>query len=621
MQHLEHLPPEAKMTNSGVIGWAIDLVQCDELYLPAFSYAFGSTLVVKDLPSGRRYLGRYRMVTLQGDLLEKSGAMTGGSSPRESGIHFGVEDNAKAQQLAQQMQSLEKRVDGLKTNIDELKKEISGTEDELDRMKSEWAQVRASEEIEDNSLKVVKEQIESGKLKLTEMARQRDQLEQNFKQFSSEIITLDRQLHKLNDSLALEGARVKDAGLESLINESQELEYERKRLEVNLRNIESSKSEFQKGVEAVKGSIAKGEDEIVQAQGQIVSLKEQIIEQDRSLTESRKVVKFLEGEIAKLQAQIDELEKSKTELSNSLLKLTKKKTEATESLKRLSEDIADGKIKLLDLEERLAALKQEVLSSEIQELEENDIELELKRHAQNLTEDQVKQELDKIERKMTALEPVNMKAIDEFNEVFERLREVKERCEGLSAERDEIEKRIASYHDHKMRSFFEAYNDVNKHFQDIFAELSFGHGELLLENQEDPFKGGLIIQARPRNKKMQRLESMSGGEKSLTALSFIFALQWHNPAPFYAFDEVDMFLDGLNAERLSKMVKKQSSLAQFIVVSLRKPMIQSSERAIGVFLGKDGFSKVAGMKSKEEIIQKHESSQLNKAEDVLMVQA
>jgi chromosome segregation protein len=108
---------------------------------------------------------------------------------------------------------------------------------------------------------------------------------------------------------------------------------------------------------------------------------------------------------------------------------------------------------------------------------------------------------------------------------------------------------------------------------------------------------------------MQRLESMSGGEKSLTALSFIFALQWHNPAPFYAFDEVDMFLDGLNAERLAKMVKKQSTLAQFVVVSLRKPMIQASERAIGVCLGRDGFSKVAGMRSKDEIIKESEKQE------------
>ncbi len=94
---------------------------------------------------------------------------------------------------------------------------------------------------------------------------------------------------------------------------------------------------------------------------------------------------------------------------------------------------------------------------------------------------------------------------------------------------------------------------------------------------------------------MQRLESMSGGEKSLTALAFVFSFQRYMPAPFYAFDEVDMFLDGINAEKLAHMVKRQSGAAQFIVVSLRKPMLQHSDRTVGVTQKRDGISKVTGV--------------------------
>ncbi|MDJ0626047.1 MAG: chromosome segregation protein SMC [Candidatus Caenarcaniphilales bacterium] len=597
--NFDNLPQEAKVQSSGIIGWAVDLVQCDDIYWPAFAYCFGTTLVVKDLNCGRRLMGRYRMVTLQGDLLEKSGAMTGGSSPRDSGVHFGHEDNAKAQELVKQVESLEKRLSLLKSSINDLKQEISSTEEELDVMKSEWASLKASEEVEGKSLKDLREQASQNKAKLSQYAHEREQLELKIKQSHYEIRDIDKQIQKMSDSLAREGARVKDSGLEDLINNSQELEYEKKRLEANLRNTESSKSELLKNIEIIRGGIYRGEEEIEQAKAQVITLKQQIADQETSLNEARKTVQELEGIFDKLQAEIEKLESNKEKLSTDLLELAQKRTEATESLKHLSQEIADRKVKLLDIEERLANLRQEVLSSEIKDLEEQDIEEEMRRFSENLSLDDVRSELDKIEKKMTSLEPVNMKAIDEFNEVYEKLNEIKTKCDNLVAEKEEIERRINNYSDHKLKSFFEAFDDVNKHFREIFAELSFGNGELILENREDPFKGGLVIQARPRNKKMQRLESMSGGEKSLTALSFIFALQWHNPAPFYAFDEVDMFLDGLNAERLSKMVKKQSSLAQFIVVSLRKPMIQASERAIGVFLGKDGFSKVAGMKSKE----------------------
>ena len=142
----------------------------------------------------------------------------------------------------------------------------------------------------------------------------------------------------------------------------------------------------------------------------------------------------------------------------------------------------------------------------------------------------------------------------------------------------------------------EAFDAINLNFQDIFAELSHGHGRLELENPENPFQGGLIIRAQPRDKKMQRIEALSGGEKSLTALSFVFAFQRFAPAPFYAFDEVDMMLDGSNAERLARMVKRQSNSAQFVVVSLRRPMIENADHAIGVSLRSDGYFRVVGIK-------------------------
>lgn len=135
-----------------------------------------------------------------------------------------------------------------------------------------------------------------------------------------------------------------------------------------------------------------------------------------------------------------------------------------------------------------------------------------------------------------------------------------------------------------------------KNFQSIFAILSDGDGFLQLENPEDPFSSGLNLVAHPKGKPVQRLASMSGGEKSLTALSFIFALQRYRPSPFYAFDEVDMFLDGANVERLARMIKQQSQQAQFIVVSLRRPMIESAERTIGVTQARGAYTQVLGIK-------------------------
>ncbi|MEY3066768.1 MAG: chromosome segregation protein, partial [Cyanobacteriota bacterium] len=130
----------------------------------------------------------------------------------------------------------------------------------------------------------------------------------------------------------------------------------------------------------------------------------------------------------------------------------------------------------------------------------------------------------------------------------------------------------------------------------IFAQLSEGDGYLEIDNPEDPFTSGLNLIAHPKGKPVQRLTSMSGGEKSLTALSFIFALQKYRPSPFYAFDEVDMFLDGSNVERLARMIKSQTEQAQFIVVSLRRPMMEASQRTIGVTQARGAYTQVLGIK-------------------------
>ncbi len=188
-----------------------------------------------------------------------------------------------------------------------------------------------------------------------------------------------------------------------------------------------------------------------------------------------------------------------------------------------------------------------------------------------------------------------MLAIEEYDRVKTRFDILQQRRSTLSDEREAIINKLEKYDQMKKEAFLATFSEVNKNFQSIFAELSRGDGELLLENPEEPLSGGMTIKARPAGKPFHRLEAMSGGEKSLTALSFIFSIQMFRPAPFYAMDEIDMFLDGANVERVAKLIKKISSEAQFIVVSLRKPMILQSRYTVGVTMQENNISSVTGI--------------------------
>ena len=188
-----------------------------------------------------------------------------------------------------------------------------------------------------------------------------------------------------------------------------------------------------------------------------------------------------------------------------------------------------------------------------------------------------------------------MLALEQYEKNQERLKELSDKLSTLEGERTELLLRVENFTTLRFRAFKESFDAVNVNFQNIFATLSDGDGYLKLEDPNNPFNGGLTLVAHPKGKAVQRLSSMSGGEKSLTALSFIFALQRYRPSPFYAFDEVDMFLDGANVEKLSKMIQKQAQQAQFIVVSLRRPMIEAAQRTIGVTQAKGAYTQVLGI--------------------------
>jgi chromosome segregation protein len=200
-----------------------------------------------------------------------------------------------------------------------------------------------------------------------------------------------------------------------------------------------------------------------------------------------------------------------------------------------------------------------------------------------------------LQRRMEALEPVNMLALEELERLETRLAELEDRLAVLSSEREELLLRIETVATLRQEAFMEAFQAVDGHFRTIFAGLSDGEGHLQLENPEHPLEGGLTLVAHPRGKAVRRLAAMSGGEKSLTALSFLFALQRFRPSPFYALDEVDSFLDGVNVERLAGLIAAQAGDAQFLVVSHRRPMIAAATRTIGVTQARGAHTQVVGL--------------------------
>ena len=186
-----------------------------------------------------------------------------------------------------------------------------------------------------------------------------------------------------------------------------------------------------------------------------------------------------------------------------------------------------------------------------------------------------------------------MLSLDHYRLEAERFGEIKKHRKQLKEEVRRLESLETKISDKKENKFMGVYNHIGESFKTSFKEIT-GGGEawLVLENEDSPFEGGVTIKARMPKKKLYPVEALSGGEKSLVSMAFIFAIQGYDPSPFYLLDEPDQNLDGVNTEHIGRAIALQSSFAQFLVVSLHHAALREAENVIGVFMGDDGVSRL-----------------------------
>jgi chromosome segregation protein len=574
----------------GFIDLAVRLVRCAPRYEKIFAYVFGNTLVFEDLDSARLHLGKHRLVTLAGDLLETSGAMTGGSQPSRAGIHFGQTNPKDSQEVNEIKQRLGDIEQILARNEQLLAERISQV-DKLTQEVNETKQITR-----ESQLKL--EQLERD---IKRLAEQKDSLESQIEQQQKDLVRAEERLEKLGQEIPL--------------RESQLLEEQEKLRELEQSNTHSEWQQIQ--------GVIQEQEKLVQQQESLLRQSEVQL-QDLGLQKEKSAEKLMQTQarLEELNGQRDSYEQQQEGLILEIEELERKIQETDILLQEILQKLGETKINRDNQEKHLKSLENEhqqmtwqleklqssyaekqnqiaeVMEREIPEFIPEEVGEALQNAPEELGEflDKLQQEIRQIQKRLEAMEPVNMLALEEYEKNQERLTELAEKLQTLEGERTELLLRVENFTSLRYRAFKEAFDAVNENFQSIFSALSDGDGYLQLEDPSDPFQGGLTLVAHPKGKPVQRLSSMSGGEKSLTALSFIFALQRYRPSPFYAFDEVDMFLDGANVEKLSKMIRSCAEEAQFIVVSLRRPMIEASQRTIGVTQARGAYTQVLGIK-------------------------
>lgn len=577
--------------NRGVIDFAINLVDFDDIYLDAFFYAVGDTLIVEDAEAAEQLMGKYRMVTLDGKLYEKSSAITGGYV-KKSIFGFGQNDDKELENAKAKLDELQRKYDEavatkkmLEEKLDKIRVTYSSSSTEYSKAKIELSNMTAQFENSQNLLEAKKTFVSENEPKIEKLNSELDKIE-------AKRVDLSEKIQQAQDKLAELDSLLNDKDLKDLKEKTQGIEEEIRHLNNNLMNVNNEINSYNNTIKFNEQLIISKEDDIKNTTKNNESLekdketyKSEIIQLEEQLT-------ALSDKIAVIDAKIGELVKEKEEIHKSLVDLQTNSAVKSSEIDRINEQIESFKTRRRELEPQLKE------ASEI--LENSGVEI-AKLEPVQISIDELNTKIQRLDKRMQELGDVNMRAIVSYEEKAARKEELDTQINTLSTERQSILDKMNGFEQQKKEAFMTTFTAINENFKDIYHQLSEGEGRLILENEKDPLSAGMTIEAKPRDKTTNnKLGALSGGEKALTALALVFSIQKYLPAPFYALDEVDASLDTMNVERIAEMIKKQSSNTQFLVVSHRRPMIEAANRTIGVTQKEKGKTKVTGVKLRDD---------------------
>jgi len=569
------------LKSSGVLGKAIDLIDYDPALKNAFSYVFGSTVVVENIDVARRIgVGTVRMVTLDGDLVEISGAMHGGFRQKKTGLGF------QEKEIATDIVGREKTKADMENLVSSIERKRADSEERIVRLRQLKANLEGeiiknekSLHLEDGDLDATRREKKDYNDRLAEIDKNINSTQAEVTKATKELTDIKIQKQQLRGKINEMRSPTVLAELNTFEQKGTELKEQLITIEANIKNANMQTSNILlPEKENIVKILNQHEKEEISFKEETKELKERIKRQETELKVKEKVQKKFYGKYKELFQKKDKLTEQVQKSETKLIRL--------EELIRRTEQ----KSNILSVDN--AAIKAELAGLEEEEKRYPDIQL-----YKGKAEDELKKEIWSMERQMEAAGNINMRALEVYDQIEKEYNTLIEKREKLGSEKEEVMLMINEIETKKKDEFMKTFEVIDKHFQTMFNNLTTkGQAFLELENPKDPLSEGLRIKVRITGKKFLDIRSLSGGEKTLTALAFIFAIQEHEPASFYVLDEVDAALDKKNSEKLAEMINQYSDRAQYVIISHNDNIISSADTLYGVSMNEHGMSKVVSLK-------------------------
>ena len=579
----------------GVIGVAADLVKFDKKYTQIVYNLLGRTVIVDNMDTGialaKENKYGFRIVTIQGDIINASGAITGGSVAQKTVNILGR--GREIENLAKEIEVLQNKISETKRSKQDYEESISEYVEDSKELDEKIQQINIVYATEKQKMLSVEEQILRLENTLSKLRNENEKIENQKADIKNQKQNIQNSVEDLEKEINELSIVIKEFAEANSENQKyiDDLNFDITNLKISVSSFDESGSSIDEIIERIDKDIENYNNAITVKNDQIEDLKREDIE--------------LKEKIESLKNQIMEIKNSVSTSTEKIEQLKLDRANKNEELNKIEKDITDQFNLLEDLKGNLVKIdvKKTKLEQDI-DLVVNNLWEEYELTPNNATDykkvenvQTTQKEVNDIRSEIKDLGSINVDSIEEYKKTKERYDFMCEQRLDLENTISKLRKMISEITDTMKKQFVEKFKLINKNFNEVFVEL-FGGGkaELILEDEDNVLECGIDIKAQPTGKKLQNMMLLSGGEKAFTAIALLFAILKINPAPFCILDEIEAALDDVNVYRYAEYLKKFCSDTQFLVITHRKGTMEAADTVYGVTMEENGISKLLSMK-------------------------
>ncbi len=577
--------------NEGTIGIASELVKANKKYEGIIENLLGRTVITENmeyaikLAKDNKY--SFKIVTLDGDVINPSGSMSGGSNNKKTVNILGR--SAEIKRLEKNIKDIDEKISKKVEEKDAFLKENEEIINEINKAVESMQQAEIVYAQENEKLNAVNTEIDR-------LEQSKNKNEENLKNIEKELEQNIQNKKELENAISDITKKIEDLSVE--IQEFSELNKDEQKyidnLNLDITNLKISVSSFNESSMSIEEMVSRIDADIQNAKNGIENKKTQIEDAIKQNEELSQTIENLEQSIITIKQEVedsstksDSLKQTRQEKNNTLEIKEKEISSQFEEIQKIKEQLVKVDIKITSAEQDITDTINELWNE--YEVTPNNVKDYDKPENVQATQKRV----NDLHKQIKDLGDVNVSSIEEY-------KKTKERYETMGEQRLDLENTMAKLRDiiqdmtnTMKKQFKEKFALINKNFNEIFIEL-FGGGraELVLEDEENILECGIDIKAQPTGKKLQNMMLLSGGEKALTAIAILFAILKINPAPFCILDEIEAALDDVNVYRFAEFLKKFSNKTQFLVITHRKGTMEAANTVYGITMEENGISKL-----------------------------